>query len=142
MDWIFLDMTITGELCAYGESIKQSRVARTSNGLDLNMRYYKAKGNLQALNTTDWNVTFERLNMWFWFAIAFPVAGIWAAFHFGFEQVGRWFLAIYVILWSLDFLNRITSFIRGTSGGRNPKLQALQQVGSSCGAKCTRYGGF
>ena len=71
--------------------------------------------------------------MWFWFAFVLPVAGIWTAFHLGFDQAGQWLRAIYVIICSIGILGKIEALVRGFIGRNarspNPKLQPLQLWG-------------
>jgi hypothetical protein len=128
MDWIFLDMTITGELCAYGESIKQGWVNNSETGFDMDMKYHRAKGNLKAINTVRGKQKFERLNMMFWFGVVLPIAVISAAFHFAFGETGRMLRSIFASLWAITLVGWIATFIRGRRkrAAPIPKPEPLQ----------------
>jgi len=36
--------------------------------------------------------------MWFWCALAFPIAAIWASFHWNYTTLGLWLAGIYAIV--------------------------------------------
>lgn len=96
LDWIFLDMTISREICGYGESIKENWLpGKRDTLLGIHSRYIKSNGNLAEMTKIDWNETFELWNMWFWSSFAFPIGAIWAAFHWNYESTGYWMLGIY-----------------------------------------------
>jgi hypothetical protein len=131
LDWILLDITISGELCAFGEALKRDWLPGPRDKvLGFNNRYYKAKGNLAELKKIDWNYTGERINTWFWSVIGFPLGGIWAAFHFGYQNVGEVLIAIYVFAWLVFISIKVGKFVmqlvRRASGKPDPNVKAFQ----------------
>ena len=130
LDWILLDITITGELCAYGEALKRDWLPGPRGFLGMNNRYYKANGNLTELKKVDWKYTGERINVWFWSTIGVPVGIIWAAFHFGFESTGEVLLGIFIAIWLVVLLVKVGRWImrvlRPSSGKVDPTVQAFE----------------
>jgi hypothetical protein len=131
LDWIFLDMTITGELCALGEFLKERCLPGPKDKLfGTHQQYAKAKGNLTKMRKVDWNSTLERMNNWFWLAIGFPIAIIWGAFHFGFQSSGFWLSGIYAAIWIVVSILKLLKFVRRLitrlSGQIEPTLRPFQ----------------
>jgi hypothetical protein len=94
LDWIFLDMTISRELCAYGECIKQHLLpGRRDRFLGIHEQYIKAHGNLAEMTAINWSEFFKRCEGWF-AALVFSATGIWAAFHWHFNTTGWWLAGI------------------------------------------------
>jgi hypothetical protein len=99
LDWILLDMTISRELSAFGESLKETWLpGKRDPVLGIHGRYFKAEGNLAEMMKVDWNEVFERWNMWFWWPLAFPIAAIWASFHWDYTALGLWIAGIYAFV--------------------------------------------
>lgn len=91
LDWVFVDMMITRELCILGEAIKKRLLPGRRDPLGVHHRYFETNGNLREMKKTDW----KRLYLWFWWSLAFPIGGILLTFHGGHETTGWWLTAIY-----------------------------------------------
>jgi hypothetical protein len=130
LDWIFLDMCISREMSAFGESLKEHWLPGKRDRYLGNMRYHKAEGNLKEMNKTDWKEKFSRLNLLFWLEVGFPIAVIWASFHWNWTRLGYWFLGIYVaivLLFVFGKTIKLTSRrIRNRRGIVEPKIRAFR----------------
>jgi hypothetical protein len=80
------------------------------------------------MTKVDWHELFERWNMWFWWTLAFPVGGIWAAFHWGFEATGSWLLGIYTTLVIGFIAVKLLAFIVRLIGRRAGKISPRVKV--------------
>ncbi|MDX0702000.1 hypothetical protein GOD03_17330 [Sinorhizobium medicae] len=125
LDWVIVDVTVSRELCSFGEELKQNCLPGRRDFVGLHHRYFSAAGNLQAMTKFDWNETFERWNMWFWGVVAFPVAAIWVSFHFGYNSLGGWLFGIYAtaiffaLTWgALRLARKLFRWLRGKSDPR------------------------
>src|SRR6266446_4513956 len=49
VDWIFLDMMVTRELCPLAEEIKQSYFPGRKDSMGVHQKYWTAKGNISAM---------------------------------------------------------------------------------------------
>jgi hypothetical protein len=110
-DWIFLDMTVSRELSAFGEEIKKQFLpGRRDPLLQVHERYFPAKGNLKQMSQGSWSEFGERLWVkFFWFLLA-PLGAVWAAFYFGYEALGWSVLG----LWSASATGYISvKLVRG-----------------------------
>lgn len=130
LDWIIVDSTVSRELCGFGEELKKQWLPGRRDLLGLHHRYFKARGNLEAMTKLDRNEIFERWNARFWAAVGLPVGAIWAAFHFEYHTLGSWLLGIYVgvvllavAFWLLRVLGRL---IRGVAGKPDPRTKPFE----------------
>jgi hypothetical protein len=112
LDWIFLDMTISRELCAFGESVKQVAIpGKRDRILGIHFLYVRSQGNLAEMNKVDWNARLEGWNTWFWCALGFPVGLIWACFHWNYTTAGWWITAIYSLIVALYIGGKVLGWI-------------------------------
>jgi hypothetical protein len=63
------------------------------------------------MQKVDWNSTLKHINIWFWLTIGLPLGAIWAAFHFGFDELARWIVGIFAIGWLLFLAAKIARFV-------------------------------
>lgn len=97
LDWALVDMTVSRELCAFGEELKMQRLPGKRDLLGFNERYWASKGNLAKITEVRWSDVWERL--WvktFWFLIV-PVGAITLAFYFGRDTLAAVFVTLYVV---------------------------------------------
>jgi hypothetical protein len=130
LDWILLDMTISRELSAFGESLKETWLpGKRDPMLGIHDRYIKAQGNLAEMMKVDWNEVFARWNMWFWWALAFPIAAIWASFHWDYTALGPWLAGIYAFIVfafvGIKFSKFVGRLIRRLAGKADPRTRAF-----------------
>ena len=128
LDWIFVDMLVSQELCAFGEAIKQQWVPGKRDWLlNVHHRYYKAKGELEKMIKINWREIGETIWVKFVWAIAIPVGAIWAAFYFDYERTG-WVLAgIYALFILIYFTIKLFGWskrlARRLLGKPDPRLK-------------------
>ena len=130
LDWIFLDMTISRELSAFGEALKEKWLpGKRHPFLGIHHRYLKAQGDLAEMTKIDWSETFERWNMWFSCGLAIPIAGIWAAFYFGYETTGWWLAGIYATIVigfiAIKLVRFFLRLIRRLLGKPDPRMKVF-----------------
>jgi hypothetical protein len=127
LDWIFLDIFITSEICIYGEKAKQE----TPRG---GSRYWDAKGNIKNMTKVNWSELGESLWNKFLFAIVFPIGAIWAAIHFKYEIVGAVLMFLYALVIFIYCSCKILGFVKRTisrvAGRRDPRLAPFHLVDS------------
>jgi len=130
LDWIFLDMTITREICLFGEALKERWLPGPKDDFGRHSRYFDARGDLREMQRVDWKSTLQHINVWFWLTIGLPLGAIWAGFHFGFDRLGRWIVGIFAIGWLLflavKFLRFVIRVIRRLSGRIDPHVRPFQ----------------
>jgi hypothetical protein len=98
LDWTFVDITVSSELCAFGEVLKQQRLPGKRDMLGFNDRYIESKGNLAKMTEVRWKELAERFwTKTFWFLLV-PVAAIWFAFHSNWIGTGVALLALYSLV--------------------------------------------
>ncbi len=98
LDWVLVDMTVSRELSAYGEALKQKIAPGNRDLLGFNDRYFQSKGNLSKMIETRWPEVWEKL--WakvFWFLIV-PIGAIWLAFRNNWTVVGTVLLVLYSLV--------------------------------------------
>jgi hypothetical protein len=128
LDWIFIDMLVSRELCAFGEEIKKKLVPGKRDWLlGIHQRYFKAKGNLNKMTEVDWRERGDTLWIRFFWAIGMPVGAIWAAFYFEYDRIG-WALAgiyalIILIYFTIKLFGRGKRLVRRLSGKPEPSLK-------------------
>jgi len=106
-------MTISQEICAYGESIKQRWLPRRKRPwLGINEDYLAAKGNIAKMAKVNWKEKLEAWWGWAVFLLILPVGAIWGSFHFGLTSLGLWLGGIYGAFVCLYILFRIFKLIR------------------------------
>ena len=99
LDWIFVDMLVSRELCAFGEAIKKKSVPGKRDWLfGIHQRYYKAKGNLEKMTEINWRELGETLWIRFVWAIVIPVGAIWATFYFQYDRTAWALVGIYALI--------------------------------------------
>jgi hypothetical protein len=128
LDWILLDMTITRELCAFGEELKKRWVPGKRDDLDFfHHRYFSTKGNLSKMTEIKWSEFFESLWTKFVTLIAIPVGAIWASFHYGYSGLGATLASIYgVLVAGYGGIKVIQFLLRGVNrliGRPDPRLK-------------------
>lgn len=82
LDWLLLDISVTGEICAYGESIKM-RLIPGDSFLGLNLNYTSSAGKLSTMMEKGRNKLIYKIKPLLLFVISFSAK----AFH-----PLRWFL--------------------------------------------------
>lgn len=128
LDWILLDMTITQELCAYGESLKQQWLPGQKDELGLfHKRYHPAKGNLAKMTKLNWGEWSDAVIMkavWF---VVIPVGAIWAGFHYGYEGAAVTLMSIYGLLVTAAIATKLIRFLvrvgYGIAGKPHPQAK-------------------
>jgi hypothetical protein len=93
LDWIFLDMTISGRLCDFGEDLKL--LHWLGKRISTRSRLLGAQGNLAEMKKIHDELFFKRCGLWIWWTLAVPIGAIWAAFHWSFEATAWWLVGIY-----------------------------------------------
>lgn len=89
LDWIFVDAFVTRELSVFGEEVKRQYMPGRRDMLGVfHHRYFDAKGNLAEMMKPDWAGRIRGFSLYIAFAVALPVAGIWAAFAYGWTTTG------------------------------------------------------
>jgi len=121
LDWIFLDMTISRAVCAYGEFRKMAS--------DLSVGhegYLSAEGNLAEMKKSARNEFFERcviLLSSFFFAWAVPAGAMWVLFHW---DIGVWLAGIYAfIIFSIMLFDFSGHLIRRLTGKVDPRTRVV-----------------
>lgn len=126
LDWVLLDMTITMEICAFGETIKQKYLSGKKDWLGIHHRYDSANGNIDKMMKIDWSDLAESLWTRFLFAVGMPVGAIWAAFYYEWNNTGLVMGAIYGLIVSGYVLVKLYKGVKGVIqnllGKENPKL--------------------
>lgn len=130
LDWILVDMTISREISAFGESLKERWLpGKRDPMLGIHSRYIKAQGNLAEMAEVDWNEVFERWSTWFWWALGFPITAIWASFHWHYATVGLWLVVIYAFI-AIAFVGMklsrfVIQLIRRLTGKTDPRTRVF-----------------
>jgi hypothetical protein len=140
LDWILLDITITNELCAYGEALKQRFLPgpggympmssiRLSEIGSFNAHYCDAKGNLSAMQKMYLKKLPKALLLKIFWIFMLPIAAIWAAFDYHYEALAGWMLGIYIVLWVVVLMIKIVKIIgaviKKSFGNNDPKLMPM-----------------
>jgi len=130
LDWIFLDMTISQEVSAYGEHLKKTWLpGKRDLVIGIHDRYLKAHGNLAEMTKIDWNEVSESFAMWFFWALVVPIGGIWASFHWEYTALGVWLRGIYAAsiagFLSVKILEFAIRFMRRLIGKVDPRTHAF-----------------
>jgi hypothetical protein len=127
LDWIFVDILITRELCAYGESLKEKCLPGAKmNWLNMNPKYLSTKGNLKEMTKDRWKDDLRRSSWKTFYSIFLPIGLILCAFYFGYQRTGYSFVAIYAFL-ILDYV--VASFRRSKyrrAGNRDLSLAPFE----------------
>lgn len=130
LDWVFLDMMITNELCMYGEKLKIHILPGEKNDIGMNKAYFKNRGNLENMFKVDWRKTLTSMGEKFISAILIPSAAIWATFHFGADKIGAVLAIIYAILVTGYMVFKLLKFsksvYRRLSGKIEPAVKAME----------------
>jgi hypothetical protein len=121
-------MSISYEISRYGELLKEHWLpGKRDEILGIHARYMKAQGNLSEMIKIDWNETLEHWITRFWWALGFPVAAIWASFHWGQTTLGGWLLGIYGLVAIIFILRKALQFclsiFRKLSGKVEPRVK-------------------
>jgi hypothetical protein len=131
LDWIFMDMTISREISEFGEALKQSWLpGKRDPLLGVHSRYNKTQGNLAEMTKVDWNDVFGRWNTLFWWTLGFPLAAIWASFHWNYTTVGLSLSGIYatviIVFMSIKFSRFLVRLIGRLAGKADPRLRVFR----------------
>lgn len=121
LDWVMVDMTVSRELCAYGEELKMNWLPGRKDFLGVHERYLDTNGNLSEMQKWLWSKAFERFIGALALFLFMPVGAIWVAAHFGYTTIAGVLGSIYalivflaVVLWLLRLGRRALRAIRGT----------------------------
>jgi hypothetical protein len=129
-----MDIMTTGEICAYGEAIKQKLLPGKKDWLGMHPRYLKARGNIEKMGEINWEEVLQSLGLKFFWAVAFPIAAIWAAFHYQWEMTGMIILSLYaliiVLFFSVKIVRLIKRAINALCGKPDPRTVPFQLWGS------------
>jgi hypothetical protein len=131
LDWVFLDLLITQELCQFGEALKRDFLpGPRSEFTGEHAKYFKSEGKLEEMKKIEWNPTLERWNMLFWRRFGFPIGTIAVLFYVGWAGTAWIGTALYgfaLAVWTLVGLVRFAKrMIRRGRGQLDPKLRPFQ----------------
>ncbi len=98
-DWILLDISITREICEFGEAIKKYLMPRKRESwFGVDERYLKSQGNLSKMMKIAAGEYLKRLATKFLSILIFLIASTWAAFQAGYGALGWGLAGIYLLL--------------------------------------------
>jgi hypothetical protein len=126
IDWALLDMSISRELCAFGEEIKKTSLGK-QDWLGIHRRYFKTEGNFHKMTAFDLSEFGESvLRKAFWF-VGLPAGALWFVVQLGYSRVADMLLAGYACAVLASLANRLIPFcIRKIRGTPNPRLKPFQ----------------
>jgi len=135
LDWIFVDMLVSRELCAFGEEIKKKVVhGKRNEFFRVHPRYYKAKGNLEKMTEINWGefieTLYDKVLKFVWGAILIPVGAIWAAFYFQYDRTAWALVGLYALIISIYLIGKLFSWgrrgVRRLSGKPDPRFKPVK----------------
>lgn len=93
IDWVFLDMMITREICMYGEQLKMSALPGVAGD------YFKHSGDLAKMRGDVDAIALHFVGKLAAFVIGWvvPIAAIWLAFDHGYELTGLAFVGLFAL---------------------------------------------
>lgn len=107
IDWMFVDMLVSRELCAFGEAIKQYSMWGKKDVLGVHHRYFAAQGNLENMTKIDWKELGESFWTRFVWTIILPIGAVWISFHFSYERTAWALIGIYAVVILIFLLTKI-----------------------------------
>lgn len=131
LDWIFLDISISRELCAFGEQLKQDMLpGRRDSIIGVHAHYFSSNGNLAKMIRANQGEAIKRGAAWLFWALALPVTAIWASFHWHLASTASWILGIYAIFLAgtaaFQVLRLIRWLIRRVTGKVDHRTRVFQ----------------
>jgi hypothetical protein len=127
LDWVFMDVMTTGELCLYGESLKNRLYPPAGEVYDpSDDPYLKTSGNLQKMLKIVLNRAITKFWIRFAWAILLPIGVIWVAWHYASGTIGVILLAgaaqcLVVEIWRIG-----KKIINRARGKPDPNLVSFQ----------------
>jgi hypothetical protein len=130
LDWMLMDISISAELCAYGEELKKHCLPGKKDlwGLGFHEKYFTANGNLEKMTKINWSERTERFLTKVFVAIIAPIAIIWLADRYKYETtalaIGIAYGVIAFIYLAFKSINLISWAYKKILGRpTNPKLK-------------------